>query len=91
MDQILVKPNELKDTSPAGIYLGAMEQDRPQQGTVIATGPGTYTKNGTLIPVALNPGDGVMYGKFCGISLNLNGKEVLMLKEMDIFAVVEKE
>lgn len=90
-DQLIVKIIDLKPVTAAGIIIpDHLVRERPQQGTIIAAGPGWYTKTGTLVPLSVKPGDSVMFGKFVGIELSVEGTTYLVLKESDLIAVVEK-
>lgn len=88
-DRLVVKPAEREELTSSGLVLPDTAAEKPQQGTVIAVGPGRVTEDGKTLPVEVNEGDTVIYAKFAGTEYSLNGEDVLILRESDVLAVVE--
>ena len=88
-DRVVVKPSELEEVTSSGIFLPETAKEKPQQGKVIATGPGARKENGERIAMDVKVGDTVLYAKYAGTSIKLDGEEYLILKESDILAIVE--
>ena len=82
-DRVLVQPLEAETTTASGIIIPDTAKEKPQKGTVVAVGPGTKDEKLTV-----KVGDTVLYGKFSGTELKLEGKEYLMMRESDILAIV---
>ena len=87
-DKVVIKPIAVEETTKSGIVLPGSAQEKPQQGEVIAVGDGIY-KNGVKIPMELKVGDRVVYGKFGGIDVKLNGEEVIIMAEKDVLVVLK--
>lgn len=84
-DRVLVKPNAAEEKSAGGIIIPDTAKEKPQKGTVIAVGKGKYAEQtGNLIPVALKEGDVVMYGKYGGTEISINGEDYLIMRASDI-------
>ena len=84
-DRIVVEPIEQEEQTALGIFLPETAKEKPQQGKVIAAGPGARKDTGERIKV----GDKVLYARYAGTNVKLDGKEYLILKESDVLAVVE--
>ncbi|MDE0735416.1 MAG: co-chaperone GroES [Pirellulaceae bacterium] len=89
-DRVVVQPTEAEQTTAGGIVLPDSAQEKPQRGTVVAVGPGRLLDSGERGALLVSVGDEVIYGKFGGMDLEFNGKEVKVLREMDILAKVMK-
>lgn len=89
-DRIVVKPIEQDEQTASGIFLPETAKEKPQQGEVVAVGPGGRKESGDRIPMELSVGDRVLYARYSGTSVKIEGKEILILKETDILAIVEK-
>lgn len=87
-DYILIEPLEKDATRPSGIIIPDSAKEKPQEGRIIATGPGKTDENGNLIKVSVKKGDVVMYKKWGGTEVKVNGKELLLVKEEDLLAIV---
>ncbi len=87
-DKVVIKPIAVEETTKSGIVLPGSAQEKPQQGEVIAVGDGIY-QNGVKIPMELKVGDRVVYGKFGGIDVKLNGEEVIIMAEKDVLVVLK--
>jgi chaperonin GroES len=87
-DRIVVEPLEETEEMRGGLYIPDTAKEKPQQGTVIAVGPGRRTDKGELIPVELKKGDRVLYGKYSGTEVTIDGTDYLIIKESDVLAVL---
>ncbi|HRW50812.1 MAG: co-chaperone GroES [Caldilinea sp.] len=88
-DRIVVEPTEQEEQTSLGIFLPETAKEKPQQGKVIAAGPGARKENGERIEMDVKIDDKVLYARYAGTSVKLNGKEYLILKESDVLAIVE--
>jgi chaperonin GroES len=89
-DRVVVQPTEAEQTTAGGIVLPDSAREKPQRGTVVAVGPGRLLDSGERGALLVGVGDEVIYGKFGGMDMEINGKEVKVLREMDILAKVMK-
>jgi len=87
-DRLVIKPLEQEEQTSSGIFLPETAKEKPQQGTVIAAGPGGRKENGERIAMDVNVDDKVLYAKYSGTTIKLDGTEYLILKESDVLAVV---
>lgn len=88
-DYVLIEPQDSETTLPSGIVIPDTAKEKPQEGKVVAVGTGKKSENGTLIPLEIKVGDIVMYKKWGGTEVKIDGKEHLLVKEEDLLAVVE--
>ena len=88
-DRLVVKPVEQEEQTASGIFLPETAKEKPQQGTVVASGPGARKESGERIPMDVVVDDKVLYAKYAGTSIKLEGDEYLILKESDVLAVVQ--
>lgn len=88
-DYILVDPAEKETKLPSGIVIPDTVKEKPQQGKIISVGPGRRDEEGDRVPMDVKVGDIVMYKKWGGTEVKIDGKEMLLVKEEDILAVVE--
>ena len=88
-DRVVVKRVEAEEKSKGGIIIPDTAKEKPQQGEVVAVGPGGRDENGKLIPMDLKAGDRVLFGKWSGTEVKIDGEELAIMKESDIFAVIE--
>ena len=88
-DRILVEVLAAEDKTKGGIVLPDSAKEKPQEGKVAAVGKGKMSDEGKLIPLQVAVGDKVLYGKYSGTEITLDGKEHLMLKEEDILAIIK--
>ncbi len=86
-DKVLVKPSEAESQTSGGIYIPDSAKQKPQGGEVIATGPGRVLEDGTRAAVSVTVGDKVIYSKYGGTELKLDGDEYMILDEDQIYAV----
>ena len=90
-DRILVQTLEAEQTTASGLVIPDTAKEKPQEGTVIATGPGRFDDDGEKrIPLDVKVGDTVIYSKYGGTEVKYNGQEYLLLSARDILAIVEK-
>ncbi|NOX64029.1 MAG: co-chaperone GroES [Chloroflexi bacterium] len=88
-DRVVVEPIEKETTTPSGIVLPETAKEKPQEGKVIAVGPGARNDKGERLALDVNVDDVVLYAKYSGTEVKLNGNKYLILRENDILAVVE--
>ena len=89
-DYLLIKPLEGETTRPSGIVIPDSAKEKPQEGKVISIGPGTKDKEGVLIPMEISVGAVVMYKKWGGTEIKINGEEHILVKQEDILAIIEE-
>ena len=87
-DRILVRPEEGQETTISGIVIPDTAKEKPQEGTVLAIGPGKRSDTGDLIPMDVKEGDRVMYSKYGGTEIKADGEELLILSSRDVLAIV---
>ena len=88
-DRLIVEPDSAEQTTKSGIVLPETAQEKPQSGTVIAVGNGRITDDGKNIPLDVKTGDKVIYTKYGGTEIKVDGNEYLIVKEGDILAIEE--
>ncbi len=88
-DRLVVEPKEREETTASGIILPETAKEKPQEGLVIAVGPGRRDDDGDRIEMDVEVGDTVLYAKYAGTEIKLEGKKLLILKESDVLAIVE--
>ncbi|GAB4132618.1 co-chaperone GroES [Thermopirellula anaerolimosa] len=89
-DRIVVEPLEAEETTPGGIVLPDTAKEKPQRGTVLAVGPGRLLDNGKRTEISVAVGDEVIFGKYSGTDIEIDGREVKILRESDVLAKVVK-
>jgi len=87
-DRVVVRPKQKEEVTKSGIVLPGNAQEKPQEGEVIAVGPGRVLDNGTRLNVELKVGQSVLYAKYAGTEFKLEDEELLILREPDVLAVV---
>lgn len=87
-DRVLVKPLEAQESKKGGIIIPDTAKEKPQEGEVVEVGPGRITDDGKKIAMEVKKGDKVLYGKYSGTEVTLEGVEYLILREPDILAIV---
>ncbi len=90
-DRVVVKPSEAEEKTKGGIIVPDTAKEKPVWGEVIAAGPGRTTDDGKHIPMEVKVGDKVLYGKYSGTEVTIDGDEVLIMRESDIFALMPKK
>jgi chaperonin GroES len=88
-DRVIVKRLEQEQKSAGGIIIPDTAKEKPQEAKVVAVGPGRRDENGKLIPPEVKKGDRVLFGKYSGSEIKLDGEEHLILREEDIMAVLD--
>ena len=89
-DRVVVKRVDSETKTSGGIIIPDTATEKPQQGEVLAAGPGTRDETGKLVPRDIKAGDKVLFGKWSGTEVKIDGTDVLILKESDILGVIEK-
>ena len=89
-DRVLVESLESEEKTAGGIIIPDTAKEKPQEGKVIAVGPGSKTEDGKIIPMDVKVGDRVLFGKWSGTEVKIDGKEYSIMKESDIMGVVGK-
>ena len=87
-DRVVVEPAAAEEKSSGGIILPDTAQEKPQQGTVVATGPGKVSDSGTLVGMSVKDGDKILYGKYSGTEVNVAGTDYIIMRESDILAIM---
>ncbi|ACY48802.1 chaperonin Cpn10 [Rhodothermus marinus DSM 4252] len=89
-DRVVIKPEPPEEKTESGLYIPDTAKEKPQRGTVIAVGPGRV-ENGTKIEMSVKEGDKVLYGKYAGTEITIDGEEYLIMRETDILGIIEEE
>jgi chaperonin GroES len=87
-DRVVIKPLEAEEKTKGGIILPDTAKEKPQQGKVVAVGPGRTSDDGKRIPMEVRESDIVLYGKYSGTEIKIEGEEYLIMKENDILAII---
>ncbi|MBK5106981.1 MAG: co-chaperone GroES [Anaerolineales bacterium] len=88
-NRVVVEPEEQEDMTSGGIVLPETAKEKPQQGKILAAGPGERDDDGKRIPLDVKEGDTVLFAKYSGTEIKLDGKKVLILRESDLLAIVD--
>ena len=88
-DRVLVRRIEAEEKTTGGIIIPDTAKEKPQQGEIVAVGPGASDDKGKVQPLDVKPGDRVLFGKWSGTEVKLDGEELLIMKESDILGVLE--
>jgi chaperonin GroES len=89
-DRLLVEPIEQEETIAGGLLLPETAKEKPQRGNVLAAGAGRYDEDGERIPMDVRVGDKVLFAKYAGTEIKLDGKKLLIMKESDVLGVIEE-
>ncbi|RWA69270.1 co-chaperone GroES [Mesorhizobium sp.] len=89
-DRILVRRIEAEEKTAGGIIIPDTAREKPQQGEVIAVGPGARDESGRLTPLDVKIGDRILFGKWSGTEIKLNGEDLVIMKESDVMGVIEQ-
>ena len=87
-DRVLVRRIDAEEKTAGGIIIPDTAKEKPQQGEIIAVGPGARNEQGQLVPLDVRAGDRVLFGKWSGTEVKLDGEELLIMKESDIMGVI---
>ena len=90
-DRILVRRIEAEEKSAGGIIIPDTAKEKPQEGEVLAAGPGARDDKGQLQPLDVKVGDRILFGKWSGTEIRLDGEDLLIMKEFDVMGVIEAE
>ena len=88
-DRVLVRRIDAEEKTAGGIIIPDTAKEKPQEGEIVASGPGGRGEQGQLIPIDVKPGDRVLFGKWSGSEVKIDGEELLIMKESDILGVLE--
>ena len=88
-NRVVVEPVEQEEITAGGIVLPETAKEKPQKGKVLTIGPGERDEDGERIPMDVSPGDTVLYAKYAGTEIKVDGQKLLILKESDLLAIVE--
>ena len=88
-DRVLLKRVEVEERTPAGIIIPDTAKEKPAEGEVLAVGPGAPDESGKVLPPAVKVGDRVLFGKWSGTEVIIDGEDRLIMKEADIFGIIE--
>ncbi|MBK7499560.1 MAG: co-chaperone GroES [Ignavibacteriales bacterium] len=89
-DRVVVKPAAAEEKTAGGIILPDTVKEKPVEGTIVAAGPGKVADDGKTIKMEVKVGDKVLYGKYSGTEVTINGEEYLIMRESDIFGILGK-
>ena len=89
-DRIVVKPLDAETTTASGLVIPDTAKEKPQEGTVLAVGPGRIDDNGNRVPLDVKVGDVVLYSKYGGTEVRYGGEDYLVLSARDVLAIIEK-
>ena len=89
-DRVVVRRIEAEEKTAGGIIIPDTAKEKPQEGEVIAVGPGARDENGKVTPLDLQPGDRILFGKWSGTEVRIDGEDLLIMKESDIMGVIEE-
>jgi chaperonin GroES len=87
-DRVVVQPAEAEEKTKGGIILPDTAKEKPVEGTIVAAGPGKVSDTGEVVKMTVKVGDKVLYGKYSGTEVTIDGEEYLIMRESDIFAIV---
>src|SRR5579871_75681 len=88
-DRVLVRRVEEEEKTKGGIIIPDTAKEKPQEGEVLSVGPGARDDSGKLTPLDVKPGDRILFGKWSGTEIKLDGEELLIMKESDVMGVIE--
>lgn len=89
-DRVVVRRIEAEEKTAGGVIIPDTAKEKPQEGEVVAVGPGVRDTDGKLLPLEVKAGDRVLFGKWSGMEVKIDGEELLIMKENDILGVVER-
>ena len=89
-DRVILKRVKEEEKTKGGIIIPDTAKEKPQEGEVIAVGPGSRDEHGKLLPIDLRTGDRVLFGKWSGTEVKIDGEDLLIMKESDIMGVIEQ-
>ncbi|WP_170991774.1 co-chaperone GroES [Bradyrhizobium elkanii] len=89
-DRVLVRRLDAEEKTTGGIIIPDTAKEKPQQGEIVATGPGARNEQGQLVQLDVKPGDHVLFGKWSGTEVKIDGEDFLIMKESDLLGVIDK-
>ncbi len=89
-DRVIIKPNEAEDKTKSGIYLPEAAKEKPMIGKIIAAGPGKLNDKGVRTPLSVKKGDQVLYGKYAGTEVDIEGVKHMIVRENELLGIIEK-
>ena len=89
-DRVIIKPMETEEKTKGGIIVPDTAKEKPIEGIIMAVGPGKVTEDGKQVKLEVKEGDKVLYGKYSGTEVTVEGEEYLIMRESDIFAIINK-
>ena len=89
-DRVVVRRIDAEEKTAGGIIIPDTAKEKPQEGEIVAAGPGARNEQGQLLPLDVKPGDRVLFGKWSGTEVKLEGQDLLIMKESDLLGVVDK-
>ncbi|HWQ80755.1 MAG TPA: co-chaperone GroES [Ignavibacteria bacterium] len=87
-DRVLVKPSKAEEKTASGIIIPDTAKEKPMQGEILAVGKGRIADDGKVSPLELKVGDKVLYGKYSGTEVTIDGEEYLIMRESDVYAII---
>tara|TARA_Y100000389_G_scaffold60372_1_gene56552 strand:- start:13300 stop:13587 length:288 start_codon:yes stop_codon:yes gene_type:complete len=87
-DRVLIRRTEIEETTSGGIIIPESAKEKPAEGTVVACGKGIRKDNGELVPLSVSTGDTILFGKWSGTEVTIDGEDLLIVKESDILGIV---
>ena len=87
-DRVIVEPLEAAEKTAGGLYIPDNAKEKPQKGRIVAAGPGKLSDAGSLMKMEVKAGDTILYGKYSGTEVQIEGKEYLIMRESDVLAVI---
>ena len=90
-DRVVVKRIDAEEKTAGGIIIPDTAKEKPQEGEIIAAGPGGRNEQGQLVPIDVKPGDRVLFGKWSGTEVKIDGEDLLIMKESDIMGVLDEQ
>jgi chaperonin GroES len=88
--RVIVEPMEAEDVTAGGILLPETAKEKPQKGTVLSVGPGERDDKGKYIPMEVKVGDTILFNKYAGTEIKVDGKKIMILRENEILAIIDK-
>jgi chaperonin GroES len=88
-DRVVVRRLESEEKTSGGIIIPDTAKEKPQEGAIVAVGPGARDENGKIVPMDLKAGDRVLFGKWSGTEVKIDGEDLLIMKESDVMGVIE--
>jgi len=89
-DRVVVRRIEADEKTAGGVIIPDTAREKPMEGEVVAVGPGARNEQGHLVPLDLKPGDRILFGKWSGTEVKIDGEELLIMKEGDVMGVLDK-